>query len=148
MITETEILSKYRQSLKEARDQCVELGRHADPAIIAPRGWRYTKLKKAVTELEGCCRQMSHWRADARWVRLGIQFGKMLQLIQRMFVGQRWLEFRRLIEVLDLHMRHCEELATGKTGRVERQGAILPSRPSDWIITPNWRMPVRPGIAH
>src|SRR5262249_27521279 len=135
---------RYAQSLKEARQHCVELGRQADPQLIAPRGWRYAELRQKVTQLEGCSRQMAHFRADARWVRLGVQFAKMLQLIQRLFIGQKWLEFRRLGEVFGLHMRNCEELATGKTGRLASQGPILPQRASDWIIVPNWKSPFQP----
>lgn len=143
-LTESEILSKYKQSLKEARDQCDHLWRQADPALISPRGWRYARLKKAVTELEGCSRQMSHYRADARWLKLGIQFAKMLQVIQRLFVGQKWLKFRDLLEVFDLHMRNCDELATNKTGRLASRGPIIPARPADFLVLPDWKAPMPP----
>jgi hypothetical protein len=139
MLTETEILDRHRQALGEAHRACQALGRNADPTYIAPRGAHYTRLKEAVERLEGSARQMAHWREDARWLRLGIFYGgPVLRMAQKKYVGQRWNDFNKMREIFDRGLREFEELATRK---VAKAGPILPSRPLDWLILPDHRVP-------
>lgn len=140
-LTEAEILSKHQQSLKEARHHCAELARCADPMIIAPRGWRYTKLRTALQELEGTCRQMAHWREDARWLKLGIVYAKAMRTVQARFTLHDWQAFGKLVALFDKGLVSMEGLRDSRTGR---SGMILPSQPTDWLILPD-STPVQRG---
>jgi hypothetical protein len=138
MLSEQEITSRHMQSLKEARDCCDWLGKQLDPALAAPRGRRYAQLRKALTELEGSARQMAHWRQDARWLKLGIHYAKVMRVAQAKYVGQRWGAFKAMVQIFDAGLRSLDDLQTRKTGTL---GAILPARPSDWLVLPNHRVP-------
>lgn len=138
-LTQSEILDKHRQSLKEARDACLWLARNADPDQIAPRGAHYRNLKTAMSELEGTARQMSAFRDDTRWLPLGILYGaKTARLAQKFFVQMDWTMFGKLAEVFANGLVRMDELATKKTGRV---GPILPKR-TDWLILPDHVPPI------
>jgi hypothetical protein len=139
-LTETEIFAKYVQSLKEARDQCVWLNTQQDPDLIGPRGWRYGKLRTALNELEGCCRQIAHFRSDTRWVRLGVVYARAMRTVQAKYIGQDWAAFGKLTELFDRGLRDMEEL---RNRRVGRRGAILPTQPTDWLVLPDWKPPQR-----
>jgi len=145
--SEAEILSRHAQSLKEGRDACQWLARNADPEQAAPRGRHYRHLRTALQELEGTCRQMSMYRADARWTKLGIVYAKAMRIARKKMVKSDWLGFRELTKLFDIGLRHMEELSTAKTGI---PGMILPKRPSDWLILPDeyrpqtaWAPPTR-----
>jgi hypothetical protein len=136
-LTEQEILTKFQQSLKEGRDACQWLAKNADPEWLAPRGRHYRLLKTALSELEGCARQMSAFRDDARWLPLGILYGaKTSRLAQKYFTYLQWSKFGELAKVFDLGLAKMQELQA-KTGRA---GPILPKR-TDWLILPNHNIP-------
>jgi hypothetical protein len=141
-LTEQEVLTKHAQSLKEGGDACLALARNADPEYLAPRGHLYAKLKKALTELEGTCRQMSAYRDDARWLKLGFLYARAMRTAQAKFVSQNWLAFRQLSELFTQGLSHMDDLANRKTGAT---GMILPKR-YDWLILPDHKPPM-PGLA-
>lgn len=137
MISETEILDRHRQSLGEAHRACQRLGKNADPTYLAPRGHDYGNLKRALDTLEGSARQMAHFRADARWLKLGMLYAKARRAAQAKFVGQRWDYFGELMKLFELGHRRLEELQA----RTGTHGPILPSRPSEWLHLPDHKVP-------
>lgn len=143
-LTEQEIITKFQQSLKEGRDACAWLAKNADPEWLAPRGRHYRLLKTALSELEGCARQMSAFRDDSRWLPLGILYGaKTSRLAQKYFVHLDWGKFADLAKVFDLGLIRLNELQM-KTGRT---GAILPKR-TDWLLLPNHTPPRPRSLIH
>lgn len=132
-LTENETMSKHVQSLKEAKDACFWLSRNADPQLIAPRGRHYRNLKKALKELEGSARQMSMFRSDARWTKLGILYARAMRTVESMFIKQDWLGFRALMPLFEEGLKRMDDLANKKTGTA---GPILPKETS-WLILPD-----------
>lgn len=144
-LTEAEIVDRHCQALGEARTACQALARHADPDMIAPRGHHYVSLKEALNLLEGSCRQLAHYRADTRWLKLGIVYAKAMRTSQRAFIGQRWLDFGKMTSLFDMGLRNMRDLKDQRTGK---RGAILPSRPSDWLVLPDHRVPAPLRTVH
>lgn len=136
--TEQDIIDRHMQALGEAQRACQRLGRNADPDFLAPRGHDYGNLKRALQALEGTARQMCHWRQDTRWLKLGILYAKAMRLAQVKFVGQRWAAFNEMTKLFDRGLREMEELKTRRTGQI---GPVLPSRPTDWLILPDHKVP-------
>lgn len=133
-LTENEVLTKHQQSLGEADRACQELGRNADLEYFAPRGVHYRALTTAIKELEGTCRQMAAMRDDARWLRLGITYGKMLNLVQHKYGNHQWNFFNELRKFfVEQGVRNLAELKENRTARV---GPILPHRASQWLQMP------------
>lgn len=137
--TEQDILTKFTQSTKEAKDACAWLAKNADPEWLAPRGIHYRRLKTAMSELEGCARQLSAYRGDTRWLPLGIIYGaKAARLAQKYFVQLNWKGFGELTKLFDHAAHRAEELSTAKTGRT---GIILPQNTS-WLMLPDHKVPM------
>lgn len=132
-LSEQEILSKHEQCLKEGADACAWLGRRADPEQMFPAGPHYRKLRTAIRELEGTSRQMAQWRADARWVRLGVFWAKVLRTARKEFARHGWSELGRLRAAFEKGSHAMQELRDAKTGTL---GPILPQRASNWLILP------------
>jgi hypothetical protein len=141
-LTEQEVLDRHLQALGEAHRACHNLGRNADIDILKPRGQDYGELKEALEALEGSARQMSHFRSDARWVRLGILYAKVMRTAQASFVAatidyRRWNDFNRLMPLFANGKRHLQDLQA-RTGTL---GPILPQNPSSWLVLPDLRIP-------
>lgn len=143
MLTETDILDRHKQALGEAHRAAQNLGRNADPSYLAPRGKHYGDLKRALTALEGSCRQMAAWRSDARWLKLGVIYAKAMRGAQAKFVGQRWSWFNELMALFVLGHNRLDELQTMKTGRLS-SSPILPNNPSAWLHLPDHKVPMPP----
>lgn len=123
-LTQQEVLSKHEQCLKEGGEACAQLAKNADPTYIHPRGHLYGNLKRALTQLEGTCRQMSMFRDDARWTKLGFVYARAIRMIQPKFVAQDWLFFGKLKPLFEDGLKRMDDLANRKTGR---SGIILPT---------------------
>lgn len=137
-LTEQDILQKFDQSFKEARDACEWLAKNQDPMWLAPRGIWYRRLKTAMQELEGCARQMAAFRSDTRWLPLGIIYGaKASRLAQTYFVKMNWKGFGELIKLFNHGAYRAKQIAEDKTGV---SGMILPKR-TDFLILPDHRVP-------
>ena len=141
MLSESEILSKHHDALGEADRACQNLGKNADPTYLAPRGHDYGNLKRALKALEGSARQMAHFRADTRWVKLGIVYARAQTQCQHKFVGQKWAYFNKLRELFVLGQRRMTALAEMRTGT---RGPILPTQPTSWLVLPDWSAPRPP----
>lgn len=135
MLTEADILDRYRQSLGEAAQASKNLARNADPERAPPRGRDYAILKRSLTTLEGCCRQMGTWRGDARWIRLGALYAKILLQTQPKFVLQRWAWFGALPAHFEHGLAALKDLKDRRTGLLSST-PILPNRASEWLAMP------------
>jgi hypothetical protein len=147
-LTEREILDRHAQALGDADQACQRLGKNADPTYLAPRGHDYGNLKRALKALEGSARQMAHFRADTRWVKLGIVYARAQTQCQHKFAGQRWAYFNALRALFAMGHRRLEALRDNKTGA---RGPILPTQPTSWLILPDYRAPQAPpwrGAVH
>lgn len=137
-LTENEILACHVQALKDAKGACELLGKNAMQGYLAPRGHNYGNLQRALKALEGSARQMTHFREDTRWLKLGILYAKVMRLAQAKFVGQQWDEFNKMMPIFDKGLRNMDALKNNRTGRM---GMILPSQPTDWLVLPDHRVP-------
>ena len=144
-LTESDLIQRHAQSLREAHGACQKLGLNADPTYIAPRGHLYAELKRALEHLEGSCRQLAAFRSDARWIKLGIVYAKTTRAAQKAMVGQRWLWFRDLMPLFENGMRRMDELRNMRTGRLSSD-AILPANPSSWLNLPDHKPALRPPV--
>lgn len=134
-LTETEVLDRLKTSLREAIQASHTL------AVSSRKGPAYTKLREHLLLIEGCCRQVSVFREDTRWLNIGRAMSKAHELaggwlrgFKHPMTGVR-VHFRsreqnplflKLAENLELTMVMVEQLRTQKTGRV---GMILPDAP-------------------
>jgi hypothetical protein len=141
-LTEKEVLDRHVQALGEAHRACQALGRNANNEYLAPRGQDYGELREALEALEGSARQMSHFRSDARWIRLGVLYAKVMRTAQASFVAatidyRRWNDFNKLMPLFVNGKRQLHDLQarTGVTG------PILPQNPSNWLVLPDLRIP-------
>lgn len=132
-LTQQEILDKHGQCLKEGKDACTLLAKNADPTYIFPRGHLYGKLRRALTALEGSCRQMSMMRDDTRWTQLGFVYAKALRMAQTKFNAQDWLGLGKMGDLFDIGLKRMDDLANRKTGK---SGVIMPDR-YDWLVLPD-----------
>lgn len=139
-ITENEILSCHIQALKEAKGACELLGKNAMEGYLAPRGHHYGNLTRALNALEGSARQMCHFRSDARWLKLGIFYAKVMRTAQAKFVAQHWKAFHDMQPIFDKGLLNMDALRHNRTMRV---GSILPTQPTDWLILPDFKVPHR-----
>ena len=144
-LTESDILQRHAQSLREAHGACQKLGLNADPDYLAPRGHLYTEVKQALEHLEGSCRQMAAFRSDSRWVRLGVIYAIAMRGAQKAMVGQRWAWFSQLMPLFENGARHMDDLRDARTGRLSRE-AILPQNSSSWLVMPDSKPALRPPV--
>lgn len=126
MTSEQEIFALLSDNLREASEQCVGLAWHPR------RGMVYNRLRTALKQCEGCCRQAYYWRDyDARWLFMEKQIAWL-----RNRCGD-WLrdspsvqkrkeahpEFQRLGELLRKMHGDAEQIKNAATGI---SGPILP----------------------
>ena len=70
-LTEVEIFSCLAENARLAAEDCDKLAK-------SPRkGPHYRCLLEHLESVEGCCRQASVWREDARWLRIGLYVAEM-----------------------------------------------------------------------
>ena len=112
-------------NLRIASDRCRKLAWHPR------RGWIYNEFRQSLELVEGACRQACAWRADTRWLMLGL---KMAEAHRR---AGGWLRdlpskqgrqvahplFQKLADVLDDAHKQADRLRTMAT---LRSGPILP----------------------
>lgn len=134
-LTEKEILLCLKENLRLAAEGC-------DKLASGDRGTVYIEFRAQMKLIEGCCRQMSGWREDTRWLPFGLKVAEAQQKCGR-WIRERqpgW-RFKGLGEILRNAYVQALELETKRTGR---SGIILPkpaplirdSRPVSQIILP------------
>lgn len=135
-LTETEIIDRMQSSLREAIQASQDL------AISSRKGPTYSRLREHLGLVEGCCRQLSVWREDSRWLKIGMlmsechkKAGGWLRGYKDPRTGQR-VHFgikaqNPLFSMLAVNLIGIYEMAelirTAKTGKL---GMILPEMPN------------------
>ncbi len=116
-LTEREILAQLKESLRIAAESAYKLS-------IGQRGPEYLALRRNLKLAEGCCRQMSAWRADSRWLPFGLKLAQAQQMCGRWLREKQpaW-RFKGLAEILACAVANADTLQNKKTGRI---GSILP----------------------
>jgi hypothetical protein len=126
-VSEAEILSLLYETFRRSAELCDAL------AVKPARGPIYRELVSHLGTAENCCRQISYYRQDARWLTIG---GLMQEAHKR---AGGWLRdrtmprtansnlahplFVKLAENLRHGMKRVQELQHRPTGKV---GMILP----------------------
>jgi hypothetical protein len=117
-LTEGEIFSCMVENFKKAASCCDRLVK------LPVMGQAYGELRKSLKLIEGCCRQVGHWREDSRWFPLGIAMEMAHEKAGGWLRGRRPRKlFGMLGDNLRLGANLAEHLRHDKTGI---KGAILP----------------------
>lgn len=117
-LTEIEVFDRLRTSLRSAADLCGKL------ATVPAQGPNYRKIIEELKLIEGCCRQVGHFREDMRWMKLGWEMSRFHARIGDCIRSHaaRDIFLSMKTKILDA-LTECELLRTVKTGR---RGPILP----------------------
>lgn len=127
-LSEVEIFSRMSDALGAAISHCRALV--SDNA----HGPSYDALRHELLAVEGCARQASAWREDARWLPIGIMMGECHKRAGNWLRGYavpgvegKVYPSRKVFELLAQNLeaikRQADILKTAATGRV---GMILP----------------------
>jgi hypothetical protein len=121
-----EVFDLLSQTLKAAAEKCGQLAWHPR------RGFIYMSFIKDLREAEGCCRQISLRREDARWLPLGMQLAHIHKLSGKWLRSSPTKEtraaahrlFKKTGETLRAIAYAAERL---KFARTDHLGMILPA---------------------
>lgn len=136
-LTEREIISQLKQSLRLAAEAAARLA-------AGQRGVEYLTLRENLKLAEGCCRQMSAWRADTRWLPFGLKLAQAQQMCGRWLREKQpaW-RFKGLAEILAVAVTQAAQLEQKKTGKI---GSILP--PPGYVPpVSEAALPPQPGLS-
>lgn len=132
-LAEVEIFDRMIESLRASIQACRDL------AVKPLKGLSYRKLQEHLPLVEGACRQAAHWRADARWLKLGLMMeeahrrsGDWLRgvrdpetgMYRKIPEGVRHPMFVKLAENLESLLDSARKLRVAATGVIGRP--ILP----------------------
>lgn len=133
-LSEHEIADRMRTALGDAIQASKDL------AVKSRIGQPYSRLRDNLALIEGCCRQMSMFRGDARWLPFGVAMatchqksGAMLRGHVRHGVFIPWADgvinenFLKLAAELTVIKDFLDQMVTAKTGTT---GPILPPMPA------------------
>lgn len=116
-LSENEILACLKENYAEAASLCDRLAK-------GERGDLYPRLRENLRLIEGAARQMSAWREDSRWLKLGLDAIGCQKRVQRWLVEKApGPKFAMLADVLRKGAFGAHGLETGKTGV---KGPIVP----------------------
>lgn len=118
MLLEHEIKDCWRQNMLGAADDARLL------VTLPAQGATFVRMRERLKLAEGACRQMCHWREDARWLVLGPQLEMLHQITRAMIVSHhaRPLFFR--LEATLRKLVHDADLLENRA--TEHAGMILP----------------------
>lgn len=117
-LTELEITDRMIECLRGAAEDCELL------AKLPAQGPTFARMRERLALVEGCCRQMTFWREDSRWLQWGIAMEAVHQRSREWIVKHVPREaYLKLAEILRNMMQITEDLRTRATGRT---GMILP----------------------
>jgi hypothetical protein len=115
---ESEIIACLKENLSGAADDCELL------VILAAQGPTFARMRARLKTVENCCRQLSAWRSDTRWLPVGIMMEAVHQKSRDWIVKHApRIVYRKLGENLRMLQAAAEALETSATGRI---GMILP----------------------
>lgn len=135
-LTEQEVIDRLKQSIREAGQAAMDL------ASVSRRGPAYHKLREHLLLVEGCCRQLSVFREDTRWLNMGAAMHKAHELSGGWLRGFKHPEtgmriafspkmknplFVKLAENLAFMLVGVEDMLHKRTGV---RGPILPALPA------------------
>lgn len=123
-LTETEIFDCLMSNFRMAGENCMKL------ATCREKGKSLTELRKQLKLIEGSLTQLSRFRLDARWLPIGIQVGKAIDLSSTWIRKYRYKNdkflyelFMGLGEFMAFGYSFTQDLKSQKTGT---SGPILP----------------------
>lgn len=117
---ESEIKAMWRHAMLGAADDA----RRLVTQPIWTRGTVFESMRTRLKMAEGSCRQMCHWREDARWLYLAPMLEKTHQMAGEMLRNRHYgTLFLKLEETLRKLVHDADRLENAATGRL---GAILP----------------------
>jgi hypothetical protein len=115
---EQEIKDLFYSELRGAIEDCEAL------AKLPVRGPTFIRMRERLKKIENCCRQMAAWRADTRWLPIGILMEGAHQISRKWIVKHHKRQlFMTLADRLRLLLNASEDLDRRATGRL---GMILP----------------------
>lgn len=134
-LTEIEIFDRMEQSLKEAAELADRL------AVENLRGPLYHALREHLSLIEGCARQAAAWRADARWLKIGMIAHECHERAGGWLRGYKDKDGKRIaysvthknkmFVMLAINLRGIAGVAEAfKTGATRRVGPIIPEIPN------------------
>lgn len=127
MTTEIEIFGLMADNLKEAAEQCADLAWHPR------RGMVYNRLRTALKECCGCCRQAYYWRNyDARWLMMEKQISHLCErcgnwLRDSPSVQKRKEAHPRFKQMSELFLKLYRDAETIRTAATGIPGPIMPT---------------------
>lgn len=115
---ESEIKAMWRHAMLAAADDAHQL----TAGSILVRGPTYERLREHLKLAEGACRQMCHWREDARWLYLAPMLERTHQMCGEMlrsrYFGELFLKLEETLRKLVYDADRLENAATGKLGMI------------------------------
>ena len=116
--SEQEIKDCWRTNMLSAASEARLL------VILPAQGATFVRMREHLSLAEGACRQMAHWREDARWLYLAPKMEQLHQMTRLMIVSHYASPlFTILAHLLEKLVSAADLLENKKTGRV---GMILP----------------------
>ena len=116
VLTELEIRQCWRHNLLAAADRAKTL------AIVPAQGPTYAAMRENLKLAEGACRQMCHWREDARWLYLAPMLERTHQMcgdmIRSHYARPLFLKLELVLRKLVVDADALENKATGKLGMI------------------------------
>lgn len=103
-LSENEIFDCLMTNFRLAGENCIIL------SDMKGKGKHYTELRKQLKLIEGCCTQISRLRLDYRWLPIGNQIGKAIDLSGSWIRKYRYKDDKFLYE---LFMGLAEFMAFG-----------------------------------
>lgn len=120
MLAEHEVISRMRDGFRSAGEKCEAISR------LGPLGGSWMEISRELDAIEGCARQLAHYRGDARWLRLVPLYVKAKEAGRTLYMLNRWSDFRRYAMIFAQGLARMDDLATRPTGQL---GPILPKFP-------------------
>lgn len=116
VLLEHEIKAMWRTSMLGAADDAKIL------AVVPAQGPAFVRMRERLALAEGACRQMAHWREDARWLYLAPQMERLHQMARVMIVSHfarpLFLKLEELLRKLVADADALENKSTGKAGMI------------------------------
>lgn len=117
MLQEHEIISRMRDAFWSAGEKCEAVSR------LGALGAGWMEISLELDALEGCARQMGHFRGDARWFRLAPLYVKAKETGRTLYLLNRWSDFRQFGMIFAQGLAQMQRLVERPTGK---SGPILP----------------------
>lgn len=119
-LTEAEIKDCWRTNMLGAADDARTLAQL--PGLRFLQGPVFERMRERLKLAEGACRQMCHWREDARWLYLAPMLEELHQRVRLMITMRSSAELfgmcEQMLRKLVLDADSLENKATGRVGMI------------------------------